>query len=448
MGELREVKYAIIGNSAAGVGAVEAIRSVEAEGSLAVISYEPYHTYSRALIGHYLCGETTREQLLYRPLDFYEKHKVIPLLGRGVTQLDVKKKTLLLSNPEEEIRWEKLLIGTGGKPMTPKIVGSELALTFTTLDDAERLKEAARHSKSAVVIGGGLIGIQAAEGLQKRGLVVTIVELLDRVLAPVLDEETSRTIEAILEEHGIRLVLGKSASCIAGVNGRTKRVTLNDGSEIHAEVVVMAVGVAPNLSLVSGTPIETGRGIIVDEHTMTSVPDVYAAGDVVEVRNKITGVRQPMPIWPNAYMGGRAAGFNMAGKETVYDGTYAMNSAVIYGFPVVSAGLVNPKAEDGCTSLVRKEPDRSFYRKILLRDGKVVGMVGYGKAVDRSGVIVGLMRDEVDVTTFAEKLLLEGAVPPSWNAPQPGKPGRNGERLGLMSLPEDMRAKRLREEAI
>lgn len=436
---IQYVKYAIVGNSAAGIGAAEAIRAVDPHGSMAIISKEPYHTYSRALIGHYLCGEISEDRLIYRPLDFYKKNKVMPILGREVVGLDIERKTLVLSNPEEEIGWEKLLVATGGKPIIPRIGGRELAYTFTTLEDARKLISAASDSERAVIVGGGLIGLQVAEGLRKLGMKVTIVELMNRVLAQVVDEETSRAVEGILRREGIELVLGTSASAIEGSNGRAKRVMLSDGTEIGADIVVISVGVSPNIDLVTGTSVRAGKGIIVDEHMMTSAPDVYAAGDVVEVWNKITGTRDPIPTWPNAYMGGRAAGLNMAGKEAIYDGTFALNSAVIYGFPVVSAGMVNPTSEDlrRCDILVRKGPDRSFYRKIVLRDGRIVGMVGYGKAVDRSGIIVGLMRKGADVRSFADKLLLEGGYPPSWFRP-PQSSETMEDRFGLIVLPKEL----------
>ncbi|MBI2865774.1 MAG: FAD-dependent oxidoreductase, partial [Chloroflexi bacterium] len=301
-------KYLIVGNSAGGIAAAEAIRSRDRIGPLAIVSDEPYPAYSRPLISKYLAGETTEEGILYRSRDFYQKNRIEAHLGRKAVRLDLEGHRLLLEDGQS-LPWEQLLLATGGTPIIPRMEGLNRAgvFTFTTLDDARKLESALDPCGRVVVVGGGLIGMSVTEALVKRGATVTVVELLDRVLAALLDEEASRAVEVVLRRKGVEVLTGQTVQAILPdpSGQRVGAVALSSGVELPCCAVVVAVGVSPRLDLVRDTAIASNRGIIVDRRMATSVPGVFACGDVAEAHDFTTGSNRVIPVWPSAYLGGR-----------------------------------------------------------------------------------------------------------------------------------------------
>jgi NAD(P)H-nitrite reductase large subunit len=403
-------KYVIIGNSAGGIGAAEAIREADREGSISIISDEPYPAYSRPLISEFLAGERSLEEMLYRPRDYCQQNSMEALLGRKVVGIDFPGGKLALGGGES-LSWEKLLLAVGGTPIVPNIAGMEKqgVFTFTTLDDAKMMEAFLEGKPRVVVIGGGLIGISLASALVKRGAGVVIVELLDRVLGAVLDEPASRLVERVLREAGVELITGQTVQEITGKTGEEGRVggvVLQDGCRLSCGLVAMAIGVTPRTELVKNSPVKVNRGIVVDRHMATSYPHVYACGDVVEAYDFVYGTGRLTPIWPNAYLGGRIAGYNMAGKQTEYPGGTAANSFKYFGYPLVSAGMVNP--QDGCEVLVSRQ-DR-VYRKVVLKGDRIVGLVFAGD-IQQAGLAFGLMREGVNVRSFKDALVLDDFGP-------------------------------------
>ena len=420
MAKIEKVKYLIIGNSAGGIGAAEAIRAVDKAGKIAIISDEPYPAYSRPLISEYLARNCSLEKMLFRPADFYQKNNIQTWLGSKVERLDPDEHTVELPN-RKKIRWEKLLLATGGLPIVPQIKDSDRSgvFTFTTLDDAKAidrfLNRLPERTERAVVIGGGLIGVSVSEGLIKRGVRVTIVEMKERILNTILDEEASALEKEALEQSGVEIITGHTVTKVGSDSEDTvTSVTLDDGRPITCRLVVVAIGVRPRTELVSNTSIKTNRGIIVDRYMATSCPDVYACGDVAEAYDFIYGENRLTPIWPNAYLGGRVAGFNMAGSPTEYQGGTAMNSLKYFGLTVVSAGMVTPP--DGGGEVLSARHDHS-YKKVVLKDGLVVGMVFAGD-IERSGIVFNLMKTGVNVESFKQAIIADD--------------------FGLASLPEEI----------
>ena len=411
-------KYLIIGNSAGGIGAAEAIRTVDEAGAIIITSDEPYPAYSRPLISEYLAEGRPLEKMLFRPTDFYEKNNIRTFLGRKVEQLDTDDHTVKLEDGRK-ITWEKLLLATGGSPIVPRIKGGERrgVFTFTTLDDAKAIDRYLNEAARAVVIGGGLIGVSATEELVKRGVEVTIIEMKERILNTILDEEVSALEEEALRKIGVKIITGRTVAKIDGdssTEAAASSATLDDGSRIPCNLVIVAIGVRPRIELVSGTGIKIKRGITVNRYMATSSPDVYACGDTAEAYDFVYGENQLTPIWPNAYLGGRVAGFNMAGVPTKYPGGTAMNSLKYFGLDVVSAGTVNPP-DDSYEVLSSK--NEHTYRKVILNEGLVVGMVFAGD-IEKSGIVFNLIKDRVNVDNFKQELVTDD--------------------FGLVSLPEEI----------
>lgn len=401
---LTKVKYLIIGNSAGGIGAAEAIREVDQSGALAIISDESYPTYSRPLIAAYLAEKCPLERMLFRPFDFYERNNISTFLGRKAARLDLGRRTVELDSGDE-IWWQKLLLATGGLPITPPIEGVEKrgVFSFTTLDDAKAVDQYLSGTTRAVVIGGGLIGVSVTEALVKRGIEVIIVEMKERVLNTILDEETSALAEERLGQVGVNIMTGQTVTEVSASNGAVSSVTLNNGSQIPCNLVIIAIGVLPRTELVADSGIKINRGIVVDCHMATSEPDVYACGDVAEAYDIAYGECRLTPIWPNAYLGGRIAGFNMVGRATEYPGGTAMNSLKYFGLNIVSAGVVNPPDD---SYEVLSQCHNGAYRKVILKDGLVVGLV-FGGNIEKSGIIFNLIREQIHVDGLKQALVAE-----------------------------------------
>ena len=399
-----ETKYLIIGNSAGGIGAAEAIREVDREGSLTIVSDEPYPAYSRPLISKYLSRERHLDTMLYRPADFYTRNNITPLLGKEVKQLRLDSHTAELEDGQVFL-WEKLLLATGGMPIFPRIPGSDKrgVFTFATLGDAKAIDEVLDKANRAVVIGGGLIGVSLTQALKKRGVAVTLVEMKERILNTVLDEQGSLMAEETIGRAGVDIVTGHTVTEIVG-KGKVVGAVLDDGKEIRCNLVVVAIGVSPRLGLAQGVKIKVNRGIVVDRYMTTSHADVFCCGDAAEAYDFVYGTNRVIPIWPGAYIGGRVAGYNMAGKKTEYQGGTAMNSLNYFGLDIASAGMVIPPEGDGCEVLSRR--DSAGYRKVVLRDDRLVGMIFVGN-IEKSGMVFGLMRDQVNVKGFRQVLLAD-----------------------------------------
>lgn len=397
-------RYLIIGNSAGGVGAAEAIRQVDKEGALTIVSDESYPAYSRPLISKYLAKERTQEGILFRPLNFYEQNNILFLPGKKVTQLELDAHVARLED-DEQIVWEKLLLAVGGKPIFPKMNASDKrgVFTFTTLGDAKAVDRFLDNASKAVVIGGGLIGISVTEALVKRGLDVIVVEMKERILNTILDQQASLMVEKVLKQAGVKIVTGHT---VVDVNGResVEAATLDNGDTMPCHLLVVAIGVLPRSELALDAKLRVNRGIVVDCRMATTHPDVYACGDVAEAYDFVYEGNRLTPIWPNAYIGGRIAGFNMAGIPTEYPGGTAMNSLSYFGIDITSAGMPTAPNDDGYEIICRQKGNT--YQKVILKDNLVTGMISMGK-IERSGIIFGLMRDRVNVESFKQSLLAD-----------------------------------------
>ena len=366
-----------------------------------------------------LAGKVTEERMKYRPRDIYRQLNATTYLGRAATKIDPAAHTVSLADGVV-LGYKKLLLAVGGAPIVPDLPGGDLegVFTFTRYDDMARVRDFIKTHKArqAVVIGGGMIGVKVAEAFAYLGLETTLVELRDRVLALALDETGSEMAEQALAEHNVRVMTSTGATSLGGSNGLVQSVTLDSGSRLPAQLVVMAVGVRPNIRLAQQAGVAVNRGVLVDDHLRTSDPDIYAAGDVAEAFDPLTGEPRPLAIWPAAYLQGEMAGRNMAGQDLTYEGSIAMNSIQVCGLPTISVGLVEaPKAE----VLEYRSADGKSYRRIFIsEDNRVVGAVFVGD-VDRAGIITGLIRSGMDVTGIKEKLIKRD--------------------LGLLSLPKQYR---------
>ncbi|SKA78637.1 Pyridine nucleotide-disulphide oxidoreductase [Paucidesulfovibrio gracilis DSM 16080] len=404
------MKYVLIGNGVATIGAIEGIRKHDRESEIVAVGSEQSAPYGRPLISYLLAGKINREQLALRPEEFYRKNKVQLRLGTTVTGIDAKKKRIS-TDAGENIEYDRLLVATGGKPFTPPIPGGDGpdVYNFTNLDHAQTLIGMAKDVQKAVVVGGGLIGLKAAESLFDRGVEVSILELSPRILSLAFDANAARLAARRLDEVGLSVHCGVTAKQIdRDASGRVCGVRCTDGTYIPTEIVVIAIGVVPNTELAEAAGLNVDRGIVVDDLMRTSDADVFSAGDVAQARDLLHDENRVVPIWTNAYNQGYCAGKNMAEKETPYIGGLAMNSISFYGLPTISVGTVNPPDDDtGYEVEAMLDERKQAYRKLVFHENRLVGYVLVGD-IDQAGLYTSFIKFQINITPEMRQGLAQG----------------------------------------
>ena len=377
------------GASAAGLAAAEQIRKTDPAGAVTLLTRETDLPYSRPSISYYLKGLVRRNQMRLRTPAYYKEQKIEIVTDVEVTAIDRAKKTVKCGR--KSYSYDKLCLCTGSVPFVPpmqNVSGKRNVCGFLTAADAQTVHDLASANTRAVVIGAGLIGMKAAEGLSKICKSVDVVELSDRVLPSILDEKSAKLVRRHLEHHGLRFHLGQTVTR-AKCSGKTvQRVVLQNGKELPCDLLVVAVGVRPATALAEAAGLTVERGIITDPATMqTSDPDIYAAGDCAVSVDMLDGSKKILALWPNAVAQGRAAGSQMAGGDLTVGGTYAVNAIDFYGLRICTCGLINAKG-DGYTDRVTAA-DNS-YKRLVFRDGKLVGYVLIN-ASENAGIYTSLI---------------------------------------------------------
>ncbi len=396
------MKIVIVGNSTAAVNAVEAIRERDKISSITVVSDENYRAYSHPLLPNLVIGEVSRaeERFYYRRVDFYESNKVKTVLGRRVVKIYPEEKLVELDNGNK-LEYDKLLLACGGKPVKPPIEGLELEgiHTLTNIKAADKLRKDLKSIKRCVVVGAGLIGSKIAEKLAKKGVKVTLVELTKRVLFPVLDDVGADYIHRELKRLGITLILNDAVSAFSG-DKRVEQVILKSGKKIDTDGVIVAVGVAPNAELAKDAGLTVDRGVVVNDFMQTSNDDIFAAGDVAQAYDMVSGVKRPIPILPLAARQGRIAALNMLGMDVKYKGGFAMNSISIGKVSFISMGIVD---SDELEVLSIKRGDE--YRKFLIdSDNRLKGMILVNN-VEKAGMFNWMIQNRFDVSWIKDTFL-------------------------------------------
>ncbi len=406
------MQYVIVGNGVAAIGAVEGIRQHDTEGTITIISEEAVATYGRPLISYYLSDKIKLDTLPYRPEEFYVKNKVTMKLDSKVTAVSPQKRTVTLESGET-VTYDKLLLATGGSPVAPDIRGIEGQgiFNFTTVAHAEALKEVIDSVKNVVVIGAGLIALKAAEGFAERGIGVTVV-VRSRIMRAYFDETAGNMVVRHLENNGLKFMQGVEISRIKRYGtGAVKGVDTDKGF-LPADIVIVAAGVSPNMALAHEAGLNTNKGIVVDDFMTTSNADIYAAGDVAEAKDLLTGEYTVRPIWPNAYSQGRYAGFNMTGAGKPYSGGLSMNSITYYGLPTVTVGETIFEDESGYEIDTFEDLDNSIYRKLIFNDNILVGCILIGD-IDAAGFYTSFIKNRFKLDEDGKKLLMEGDPSPA-----------------------------------
>ncbi len=397
------MRHVIIGNSAAAISAIEAIRERDKESEVMIISDEPCHAYSRVFLPKYIAGEAKFDNMLIREYGFYNDMVVTALLGQTVEEVTAKSSEVRLKSGGR-IPYDNLLIATGASPSMPSIPGIDKqgVRALRTFDDACQITQFLNGTNSVAIIGAGLVGIKAAEALIERGVDVTIVEYLGHVLPQAIDSVGASIIQKRMESRGVRFFLNSTAKEIYGARF-VQGVELVSGEQIEAGIVIAATGVKPNTGMLINTGIEIGYGVKVNACQRTNIVNIFAAGDVVESHDLVKERDSLNQTWPNAVVQGRVAGTNMAGGRAKYEGGVALNLGTFFGVDIASIGEINPKGDFYHEATRLTEYDS--YRKIVTREGRIVGALLIGEVGD-IGVLYSLIcqkREVTDVLDYIER---------------------------------------------
>lgn len=392
----------IIGNGAAGNNAAEAIRAINRETSITIISEEEEPEYSPCVLYHYISGSMSRSEVFLKDWKDYALMDIKTLFGKTVLEVDPNKKVIVTE--DGEMLYDKLILATGSRPFVPNIegLGKRGVFTLKTLMDADGI--AKYHGRRAVVIGSGPIGVPACVSLRKKGYEVTLVEALDRVLPKLLDREPSAHVESILRHYGINALAGERVSQILGED--TVKGIVLEKERIDCDMVILATGMRPNVDLARRAGIEIGPtgGIVVDKHMKTSREDVYACGDCVETSDIITGQRILNLKWTGAVSQGKVAGYSCVSKPKVYGDSLNMVILDLYDKLVVSMGWTTVTYPYPSKLDVVEHKDKQDYWRLLVDDGKIVGMQFIGGAWKHFDAVVLSMLKHIDINEIKKRI--------------------------------------------
>lgn len=386
---MKKAKYIIIGNGIAGLSAAKEIRRNDLNGSITMVSSESYLTYYRMRLTECLYKEYKEEEMLVNKKEWYEENNIEVVLNKIVEKLDTKNNKIRLDDGIE-IQYEKLLIATGSRPFIPPVAGKykQGVLALRTLRDLNYINNYFSTKDNITVIGGGLLGLEAAWALKQLGKEVNIVEFAPYILPRQLDEELSRKLESRLIEEGFNLYLNAQATEILG-DTMANGIKLEDGRQIRTDSILFSVGIRPNLDLIRDTEIGSNKGILIDSNLKTNIDNIYAAGDVIEINDKIIG------LWTASNEQGKVAGRNMTGGNLEYIEPRPYTSLQLGEIKLFSIGNINEY--DGIYQYISER----VHHKLFVKDNKLIAAILLGDIKDMGKVRTGV-ENGIDIDKYLE----------------------------------------------
>ncbi|WP_038036427.1 nitrite reductase large subunit NirB [Thermopetrobacter sp. TC1] len=400
MNSREQERLVVIGNGMAGVRTVEEILKLDpARYAITVIGEEPYGNYNRILLSPVLAGESTLDDIMLNPPEWYAENGIELISGVRATAIDRARREVVLAD-ERRVPYDRLIIATGSRPFILPVPGNDLegVIGFRDIADVETMLQAAKNHRHAVVIGGGLLGLEAANGLMKNGMEVTVVHLMDTLMERQLDAEAGAMLRRSLEERGMKFVMpAKTTEILGDENGRVRAVKLEDGTEIPAELVVMTAGIVPNKEIAEEAGLYCERGIVVNDYLMTYDPRIYAVGECVQHRGVCYGLVAPL------YEQARVLANHLAGRGWMtYEGSVTSTKLKVTGIDLFSAG--NFLGGNGADELILKDEKGGVYKKLVIEDNRLTGAVLYGDTVDGTWYFQ-LIREGSDISDIRGRLL-------------------------------------------
>ena len=391
-------KLVVIGNGMAGIRTVEELLKVAPDAyEITVFGDEPYGNYNRIMLSPVLAGEKTIDEIMLNPESWYAENGITLHAGRKVVEID-RARRRVIADDGTSADYDRLLIATGSSPFILPVPGNDLegVIGFRDIHDVETMIAASRKGKHAVVIGGGLLGLEAANGLMQQGMSVTVVHLLDTLMERQLDAPAATMLRKSLEERGLNFLMPAETEAIIGKD-RVERVRFRDGTEIYADLVVMAVGIRPNTELARSAGIHCERGIVVSDTLQTFDPRIYAVGECVQHRGRTYGLVAPL------FEMARVCANHLARHGiSRYEGTVTSTKLKVTGIDLFSAGDFS--GGENSEELVFQDAARGVYRKLVVEDNRIRGAVMYGDTIDGAWYF-DLMRDQTDISEMRAHIL-------------------------------------------
>jgi len=364
------MKYIIIGNGVAGSTAASHIRKHDSSGEITILTDEATPFYSRIRLIEYLAGEADEGGIVIHKKEWYEQNNIRLLTNTTAVDIDKERKEVVTSKGET-FGFDKLLLATGSFSFVPPITGSDKEGVFTlrTIRDAEGILSYSQGMKKVLIIGGGVLGLEAGNALRKRGFNVTVIEYFPRLLPRQMDPEGAEILKARLENMGFVFYLGARSKEIIG-DDRARGLIMEDGAEIGADLIIISAGIRPYAGLGSKLGLAVNKGLVVNDMMETGIKDIYAAGDLIEHRGVFYG------IWPASEKQGEIAGINMAGGNSLYEGTTVSNVLKIVGIDLAAAGDID--ADGKYESVIQKDTEKYIYKKLVIKDNILSGAILFG----------------------------------------------------------------------
>ncbi|MBA4394139.1 MAG: NAD(P)/FAD-dependent oxidoreductase [Desulfobacca sp.] len=389
------MNYIIIGNGVAGTTAAETIRKKDSQGDIKIFTDEAYPFYSRIRLMEFLADEVELPKLQIRSNNWYNDQNIKLFVNSRVINIDQDKKEIITATGDR-YPFDKLLLADGSHSFVPPITGAEKKGVFSlrNLQDALDIKAFASGKSKALLIGGGLLGLEVGNSLRKKGLIVSVAEFFPRLLPRQTDPACGALLQTRLEQMGLTFYLGVQSKEILGDEIVTG-LLLGDGRRIETDLIIISAGVRPNLELAQKLGIKIGKGVPVSDTLETEIPDVYAAGDGIEHKGMLYG------IWPASEKQGEVAGLNMAGNTTIYTGTTFSNQLKVAGIDLLAAGEIDPDGK--LESLVDQNQETGTYRKLVLKENRLVGCLLFGTLAGRKQILKAL-DEKRDISAIKDKL--------------------------------------------
>jgi nitrite reductase (NADH) large subunit len=409
MNKTNKLKLVCVGNGMAGMRTLEELLKLAPDlYEITVFGAEPHPNYNRIMLSPVLAGEQTLQEIVLNDLDWYAQHNITLHLGKTITAIDRERRTVTAGDGTVA-EYDRLLLATGSNPILLPIPGMKLSgvLTYRDIADTEGMIAAAAQYKLAVVIGGGLLGLEAANGLKQRGMDVTVVHLGEWLMERQLDRTAATLLQASLEKKGLQFRLGtQTAEIVGSASGKTgDRVTavrFKDGDTIEADLVVVAIGIRPNIELAEKAGLFCNRGIVVSDTMQTYDPRIYAVGECANHRGIAYGL--VAPLFDMAKVCANHLAFHGIGR---YTGSLLSTKLKVTGIELFSAG--DFQGSDGSEDITLSDPIRGVYKKLVIKDDKLIGSVLYGDTVD-GAYYFRLLQDGCNVSTIRDSLMFGASL--------------------------------------
>lgn len=387
-------KLILIGNGMAGVRFLEHMLQQEnSTFEITVFGSEPHGGYNRILLSPLLSGEQNLQDIITHPIQWYQENHINLISGKTIVEIN-REKQFVTDHENRSHNYDKLVIATGSNPFVPPIPGHDLkgVLTYRTIEDVDAMMETAKTKSNAVVIGGGLLGLEAAYGLKTQGMNVTVLHLGSVLMENQLDAKASKLLVSSLEEKGINILTEANTKSINGSNGQVESLELNDGTVLDADLVVMTVGIRPNISLAQSTELECERGILVNDYLLTSDQNIYALGECVQHRGQCYGLVAPL------YEQAEICANNICEiSNSAYEGSVTATGLKVTGVSLFSAGQF--LEDDDCKIITVNDDAKGVYRKLVFKDNKLIGALLYGD-INSSLWYQELIQSKQDITPY------------------------------------------------